>query len=482
MKEQSPDYRFLETNPVFERQTGIKDAKGRLMRQIAPHHEQQWFDIFGRIALTGETLRFENPAAALQRYYDVCAFRVGAPELRRVGVVFNDITERKNLDRRRDLLLAQEESLRKDAEAAVRAKDRFLATLSHELRTPLSPVVLTVAAMESDPAFPVAFRKHLSMIKRNVELETRLIDDLLDLNRVTSGKMRFQAQPTRVHAVLTQALQTCASETSAKQLNIHLDLQAGSDLVNADPARLEQTLWNLLHNAAKFTPQGGSIFIRSESDTGRVRLEVRDTGIGIESKFLPMVFEAFEQGDTVTPQFGGLGLGLAICKAIVDMHGGAIRAQSAGPGTGATFTIELPLLPSSEREAAAEQPLANHSATGHLRILLVEDHPDTREALITLLGNSNYAVQGASSVEAALQLAAAQPFDVVVSDLGLPDGTGYDLMKQLRDRYAIKGIALSGYGMEDDQRRSREVGFLDHVIKPVNVGELIAVIQRIVSS
>lgn len=320
------------------------------------------------------------------------------------------------------------------------------------------------------------------MIKRNVELETRLIDDLLDLNRVTSGKMRFQAQPTRVHAVLTQALQTCASETSAKQLNIHLDLQAGSDLVNADPARLEQTLWNLLHNAAKFTPQGGSIFIRSESDTGRVRLEVRDTGIGIESKFLPMVFEAFEQGDTVTPQFGGLGLGLAICKAIVDMHGGAIRAQSAGPGTGATFTIELPLLPSSEREAAAEQPLANHSATGHLRILLVEDHPDTREALITLLGNSNYAVQGASSVEAALQLAAAQPFDVVVSDLGLPDGTGYDLMKQLRDRYAIKGIALSGYGMEDDQRRSREVGFLDHVIKPVNVGELIAVIQRIVSS
>lgn len=150
-KNNPTDYRFLETNPVFEKQTGIKDAKGRLMRQIAPHHEQQWFDIYGRIALTGETLRFENPAAALQRYYEVCAFRVGAPELRRVGVIFNDITERKNLDRRRDLLLAQEESLRKDAEAAVRAKDRFLATLSHELRTPLSPVVLTVAAMESDP-------------------------------------------------------------------------------------------------------------------------------------------------------------------------------------------------------------------------------------------------------------------------------------------------------------------------------------------
>jgi PAS domain S-box-containing protein len=482
-KNNPTDYRFLETNPAFEKQTGIKDAKGRFMRQIAPAHEQHWFDIYGRIALTGETLRFENPAAALQRYYEVCAFRVGAPELRRVGVIFNDITERKNLDRQRELLLAQEESLRKDAEAAVRAKDRFLAALSHELRTPLSPVVMTVAAMERDPALPVAFRKHLSMIKRNVDLEIRLIDDLLDLNRVTSGKMRFQAQPTHVHAVLTQAMQTCASETSGKELHIELDLQADNDLVKADPARLQQTLWNLLSNAAKFTPQGGSIFIRSESDAGRVRLEVRDTGIGIEFELLPKVFEAFEQGDTkVTRQFGGLGLGLAICKAIVDMHGGAIRAHSDGPGTGSTFTIELPLLRPAERESAAERPPEHHGATGHLRILLVEDHPDTREVLVRLLADSNYAVQAASSVEAALQLAAAQPFDVVVSDLGLPDGTGYDLMKKLRDLYGTKGIALSGYGMEDDQRRSREVGFLDHVIKPVNVSELVAVIQRVVSS
>jgi two-component system, chemotaxis family, CheB/CheR fusion protein len=403
---------------------------------------------------------------------------------------FRDITERKHaeqgrkrLERQRELLLAQEETLRKEAEAAVRAKDHFLAALSHELRTPLSPVVLTVAAMESDPELPVKFRKSVAMIRRNIELETRLIDDLLDLNRVTSGKMHLQVQPTRLHAVLTQAIQTCASETSAKKLTIQLDLQADNDLVNADPARLQQTFWNLLRNAAKFTPEGGSIFIRTENSGGTVRLEVRDTGVGIEPEFLPRVFDAFEQGDTkITRQFGGLGLGLAICKAIMDIHGGAIRAHSDGPGTGATFTVELPVAFTTEQEVVAAQPLGHNSAPGHLRVLLVEDHPDTREVLARLLDAANYAVKTASSVAAALQLAAAERFDVVVSDLGLPDGTGYDLMKQLRDRHGIKGIALSGYGMDQDQRRSREVGFLDHVVKPVNVSQLVAVIQRIVSS
>ena len=174
---------------------------------------------------------------------------------------------------------------------------------------------MTIAAMANDPALPVAFREDLAMIRRNLDLETRLIDDLLDLNRMTSGKMRLQSQPTHVHAALTEALQTSASETSAKHLNIQLNLEAGNDLVNADPARLEQTLWNLLQNAAKFTPEGGNIVIRTETHTSRVRLEVRDTGIGIAPEFLPKIFDAFEQGDMVTPQFGGLGLGLAICKA-----------------------------------------------------------------------------------------------------------------------------------------------------------------------
>jgi two-component system CheB/CheR fusion protein len=209
---------------------------------------------------------------------------------------------------------------------------------------------------------------------------------------------------------------------------------------------------------------------------------VRDTGAGITREFLPKIFDAFEQGDMGTArQFGGLGLGLAICKAIMDMHGGAIHAQSDGPGTGATFTVELPAVSATDEALAVQSPDHYH-ATGQLRILLVEDHPDTREVLARLLRASSYAVKTAASVEAALQLAAMEAFDIVVSDLGLPDGTGYDLMKQIRDRHGIKGIALSGYGMEEDLRRSREAGFLDHIVKPVNVSQLVAVLQRVVGS
>jgi CheY-like chemotaxis protein len=265
-------------------------------------------------------------------------------------------------------------------------------------------------------------------------------------------------------------------------LNVEVDLKADNDLVHADPARLQQVFWNLLRNAAKFTSESGNIYVRTESIGGRVHIEVRDTGVGIAAEFLPKIFDAFEQGDIkTTRQFGGLGLGLAICKAIVDMHGGAIRVCSDGPGTGATFTVELLATFATEREAlAAQGPLPRDRPSDPLRILLVDDHRDTLEVLGRLLGASNYAVKTASSVESALQLAGAEPFDIVVSDLGLPDGTGYELMRQIRDRHGIKGIALSGYGMEEDQRLSRDAGFLDHLVKPVDVTLLLASIQRVI--
>jgi PAS domain S-box-containing protein len=472
------DYRFVEVNPSFEAQTGIKDAQGRLMRDIAPAHEQHWFDIYGRVALTGETVRFENAAAALDRHYDVCAFRVGPPELRRVGIVFNDITARKNLEHQRELLLAQEEALRKEAEGAARAKDRFLAALSHELRTPLSPVMIALGAMDKQPDLPLALREKVAMIRRNIELEVRLIDDLLDLNRVTSGKMRLQMRPTHVHAALTQAIQTCEWETAAKKLKVHLDLRAENDVVHADPARLQQVFWNVLRNAAKFTPQRGDIFIRSESAGGKVRVEVRDTGLGIAPELLPKVFDAFEQGDiTITRHFGGLGLGLAICDNIVKMHGGAIHAQSDGVGRGAAFTIEMPT--TADREVVETRRQDPQREGARLRILLVEDHEDSREMLADVLSACHHDVTPATSVAAALQIAATEQFDIVISDLGLPDGTGWDLMKELRNRHAMKGIALSGYGMEDDRKRSREAGFCDHVVKPVDPTQIVAIIQRI---
>lgn len=386
-----------------------------------------------------------------------------------------DITEQRETQQALDMA-------REAAEAANRSKDKFLAVLSHELRTPLTPVVLAITAMEHDPDLPLKMRDDLAMVRRNVELETKLIDDLLDLSRVTSGKLRLQLEPISAHTVLRHVIESSARDTSERRLSVSLELHALRDQVIADPSRLQQVFWNLFRNAIKFTPEGGRISFRSENDRhGRLRLEVQDTGMGIPPDVLPKVFDAFEQGDVKTTRhFGGLGLGLAICKAVVEMHGGTIRAESDGTDKGATFIIELPT--AGIREARAEQSEAPNEADVALRsrLLLVEDHPDTVRALSRLLGRSGFQVKTASSIASALQLAASEPFDILVSDIGLPDGTGYELMEQIRDRYGIKGIALSGYGMEDDIRRSMEAGFSEHVVKPVDLARLESVVRQVV--
>lgn len=386
---------------------------------------------------------------------------------------FYDITDRKQVENALDMA-------REEAETANRSKDRFLAVLSHELRTPLTPVALTIAAMELDPDLPFRLREDVAMIRRNVELEAKLIDDLLDLSRVTSGKLRLQLQPTSAHILLRQVAESSARDTYGKRLNVSLDLNAAHDQVSADPARLQQVFWNVLRNAIKFTPEGGSISVRSKNDGhGNLRLEVSDTGTGIAPDLLPRIFDAFEQGDLKTTRhFGGLGLGLAICKAVVEMHGGTIGAASDGTGKGATFTIELPTV--EVQQSRLEPPESEAQAVGRFRVLLVEDHPDTVRALSRLLGKSGYRVKTAGSIASALQLAASEPFDIVVSDIGLPDGTGYELMEQMSDRYGIKGIALSGYGMEEDIRRSIEAGFADHVVKPVDLERLKSVMRHVV--
>jgi PAS domain S-box-containing protein len=377
-----------------------------------------------------------------------------------------------------------EEALRRargEADAANAAKDRFLAVLSHELRTPLTPVLIAVSAMEADPNIPDYVREDLLTVRRNIDLETRLIDDLLDLSRVTSGKLRLNPEPIAVHQLLRHVLEICAADMLAKRLQLVFDLRASEDHIVADPARLQQVFWNLLKNAIKFTPEQGRVAIRTRNcEPGRIEVEVKDSGTGIAPDVLPRIFDAFEQGDpTVTRQFGGLGLGLAISKAIVDMHGGAIRAESGGHRRGATFTVRL----DTAVTAAAPRPV--HAGPGGVlkpvssRVLLVEDHRDTANVLAKLLARQGYRVRIAHTVASALEIAAAEEFDVVVSDIGLPDATGYELMQQLRDRYGAKGIALSGFGMEEDMQKSREAGFLDHVVKPVDAAQLEAVLRRV---
>ncbi len=361
------------------------------------------------------------------------------------------------------------------AERANMAKDSFLAALSHELRTPLTPALMSLLALEREDELSDFVRAELTMIRRNIELETRLIDDLLDLTRIANGKLELHIAPMDLHGVLMRAVEICRPAIDGKQQHLILNLNARQTASSGDAVRLQQVLWNLLRNAVKFTLNGGTITVTSENTPdGRLQFEVQDTGIGFEPEAEAKLFVAFEQsGRGITRQFGGLGLGLTISRSIVEAHGGTICGHSEGPGTGAVFTVCLPL-----QETARAIPIRTASpdaATSVRRgqeILIVEDHNDTRATLQRLLERRGYRVTAANSAEQALAEAGAGQFDLVISDLGLPDMTGNELMSLLRDRHGLPGIAVSGYGMEEDVARSRDAGFLHHLTKPIQLDRL----------
>ncbi len=367
------------------------------------------------------------------------------------------------------------------AETANQSKDHFLAVLSHELRTPLTPVLMTVDALQHDPSLSPSVREDLAMMKRNIELETKLIDDLLDISRITSGKLALHVSAVDLNDVVRNVCRICGPLIRERGIGLQTRLDRAPGVINADSARVQQVLWNVLMNAIKFTPAGGSIFVGTSWLT-RERCEVRiqDNGAGITPEVLPHIFNAFEQGGVnITRQFGGLGLGLAICKALVALHHGTIRAESAGVGQGSTFVIELP---GRAMTATAKIRLAapvKAEQAGHLRLLVVEDHPDTERTLALLLRRAGFTVVTAQNVTKAIATAKAESFDVLVSDLGLPDGTGYDVMRNVHAILGIPGIAMSGFGMEEDLRRSREAGFSEHLVKPIDVAQLIAAIRRV---
>ena len=364
---------------------------------------------------------------------------------------------------------------RAESERANRAKDSFLAMLSHELRTPLTPVLTSVLALEASDDLPEELRASLQMIRRNVELEARLIDDLLDLTRVSKGKVQLNLEKVDAHLLLRSALEICQADIDKKNQALTTAFAAENASLQADPARLQQIFWNLIKNAVKFTPAGGRLEIRTENRDGQLRVEVSDSGMGIDAETLPKIFNAFEQG--ARAQLGGLGLGLAISKALVETHHGTLIAESDGPGKGATFTAIFPL---SETNADAEQNASPSAPAVHkaMRVLLVEDHEDTNRSLTQLLRRRGYYVQPAHSVQAALEAAAHERFDVLISDIGLPDGSGIDLMEKLKNAHPIFGIALTGFGMEEDLRKSHDVGFNHHLVKPVDLNRLDALIQQ----
>ena len=367
----------------------------------------------------------------------------------------------------------QAEAARVEAESANRAKDHFLAMLSHELRTPLSPVLHAVALIEEEHHCPPAARDLLETIRRNVQLEARLIDDLLDLARIRNGKLQLNLENVDAHDLFRRAVEICQPDIQRQEFEVRLNFSAKRCWLHADPARIQQIFWNLISNAIKYSGKGGTLtFSTFDDDNGRLRVEVADTGIGIAAERLEGIFDAFEQAHGARST--GLGLGLAISRILTEMHGGTIAARSAGEGLGSIFTVRLPGTGEAGRHHEPESP-ALKQPLPTLRILLVEDHADTANHLTRLLRNRGYEVMAAGSVATGKALMKTSAADVLLSDIGLPDGQGLELMPPFlaeANGRPVAGIALSGYGMPEDIRRSRAAGFTHHLTKPVDISQL----------
>jgi len=372
--------------------------------------------------------------------------------------------------------------LYRQAQDASRAKDDFLATISHELRTPLTPVLLTATSLLQSPKLHDSLRDEVELIERNVELEAKLIDDLLDLTRIARGQVKAHFEVRDVHRLLKDVAGLCREPIREKEIQLEIVTGAKEHHVWGDAARLQQIFWNILQNAVKFSPQGARIEVRTASTAGRLQVDVRDEGVGIAPEVLTRLFRAFEQGDHHRSRSfgGGLGLGLAIAKGLVDLHGGSLSVVSSGVGKGSTFTVSLSTVPVEVRLQLA-RPTHVEPAARPLRLLVVEDHQPTLQVMTSLLQSIRHQVKTASDLAGARRLAETHVFDLVVSDIGLPDGSGLDLMLELRDRYGLAGIAVSGYGMDEDLKRSREAGFSEHLVKPVGLDQLKDAIARVAS-
>lgn len=400
--------------------------------------------------------------------------KIQSIDKRSVGRVwsFRDVTGRKRAEEKL-------QAAKIAAEKASQAKDDFLALLSHELRTPLTPALVAASYLAEHEDLLPEFREEVTAIWRNVQLEAHLIDDLLDVTRISRGKIEMHHEVVDVHRLLHNAVQIAQKDMLEKQIEFALNLGATNHHIWADPVRIQQVFWNLLNNAVKFTPKGGRIAIRSSNEGGQFVFEISDTGIGIEPERQRRIFEAFDQGErSITRQFGGLGLGLTISKTLLDLHGGTISVQSEGKDRGTTFRVFLHLL----REplvASTEETGGDLTTSRSLRLLLVDDHFDTRGVLSRLLTRCGHEVATADSAQGALKLLESGRFDALISDIGLPDGNGYNLVREAKRRQPLKAVALSGFGTEEDVRRSLEAGFDYHVTKPVDLNGLRSLLQKI---
>lgn len=393
-----------------------------------------------------------------------------------VVLVFRDFSERKQAER--ELREAKE-----TAEKANRAKDQFLAMLSHELRTPLTPVLTTLSLWEASDDVPPAMQPDVHMLRRSVELEARIIDDLLDLTRIARGMLSFAPENTDVHDLIRFLVSLSQSDVRDKQQRLTLELEAARHHVHTDASRLQQVLWNILRNAVKFTERSGSIQISTSNDAdGNIRITVADTGIGMTPEKIARLFVPFEQSTRAgSDPYGGLGLGMSISHALVDLLHGTITAESEGPDQGSVFTVTFPTTEPPPKMQRSVAPRGTRASEG-MRILLVEDHGDTARALVRLLQTRGYEVETADSVASGIVKVEQANFDLLLCDIGLPDGTGFELIEHVRKSCNTPALALSGFGTTQDVNRAKQAGFNAHLTKPVNFQKLEATIWQLTST
>jgi PAS domain S-box-containing protein len=671
-EEQKPiDYRYIEINPAFEQQTGMRNALGRTIRELVPDIEEFWFDIYCQVALTGEQTRFINHAESMGRWFDVYAFRIGEPHERKVAVLFKDISERKQAEAEREQLLKNErhygkqlqglttaalainsalsveevlqvitdqaasivgvhqsvtsltinqnwaqainavrlsdkyaawrnyngqtdgsgiyacvchlnrsmrmtqaeleahprwkgfgkeaenhppmrgwlaapligrngdnigliqlsdkysgeftetdeaiivqlaqmasvavenarlyeaqqqarsaaEVSREEAQAANRVKDEFLAVLSHELRTPLNPIIGWSTLLLNRKLDEAKTAQALATIQRNAKLQSELIEDLLDVSRILRGKLSLNVAPVDLAITIRGAMETVRLAAEAKSIGVQAIIEPDVGLVSGDSTRLQQVIWNLLSNAVKFTPQGGQVNIRLERLDSCAKITVTDTGQGIEPEFLPYVFDYFRQANAeTTRKFGGLGLGLAIMRHLVELHGGTVKVESSGLGQGATFIIQLPLLISTQTNPNYNSGNSDGSEDlSGIQVLVVDDEIDSRDFIAFLLEQSGAQVTAVSSANEALDALTQSKFDVLLSDIGMPDVNGYMLIEQVRTKLLppnrkIPAIALTAYAGEINRRQALDAGFQIHISKPLDPEVLVQTISSFVRS
>jgi len=472
------DYRFLEMNPMFERHTGLVDAIGRTAREMLPALDDFWFETYGRVALTGIPARFENEAPAMGRWFDVYANRIGGPDSRKVALLFSDVSARKRAEK-------ELRRLADDLAEADRRKTEFLATLAHELRNPLAPIRNGLSVMRLGGDNPAAVGKVREMMERQVGHMVHLIDDLLDVARISGGKLELKRQRADLRAILASAVETSLPLIEAGQHALEVDVPDLPLPVDADATRIAQVVANLLNNAAKYTPARGCIRLSVRRDGLEAVIAVSDTGVGIAGDALSGVFDMFSQiGRTVDRSQGGLGIGLSLVRRLVEMHGGSVVAESGGANAGSVFTVRLPLAELADNQAAHPPGVGAPAGDGGagLKVLVVDDNVDAALTLSMILESSGYVTRVAHDGHAALEAARAFRPRVAFLDIGMPGMSGYDTARAMRAMEELDGIvlvALTGWGAESDRRRSSEAGFDHHLTKPVQLEVVVELLERV---